>query len=183
MILSIWTPFMLDDSAFFCHKPKGSIPYQQRWKMMESSFRGNFSGWSTTFDSLFLPPALSWPNGKSDRMVSWIMVTIVRASWQDKSWLSTHHLVACDAKLTMTKSHSVGACVLLSVHLPSLSPLLVCSLHASILVCIIVVWEKCANQSLFLNYCAAVGTDSLVGSNWVELLPVVWSWLEFLLHR
>jgi hypothetical protein len=73
------------------------------------------------------------------------MVTIVRASRHHESRSSTHHLVVWDANLTMMKSRSVGACASSLVQSPSLSPLLVRSSRARILMCI-VVRETCASH-------------------------------------
>jgi hypothetical protein len=125
--------------------------------MMEGRYCGNLSGWSLTFNSPFLPSALlSRPDGKSDRMVSQ-RVTIVRASRHYERRTSTHHLVVCDAKLTLTKSRNVGACALSSGRSPSISPLLVRSCRRlRIFMCIVVCETSCANQSLLLNYSAVL---------------------------
>ncbi len=92
--------------------------HRQRWKMVERSFRGNFSNWSTTFDSPLSPFALSRTNGKNHRMVSQ-MVTIVRASWHD---------IKIDRQLTILlfAFRTIGVYASL-VHSPSISPLLVSS--------------------------------------------------------
>jgi hypothetical protein len=75
---------LLDDSALFSVTSAMEV-HQPPWKMAESSFCGDFSGWSTTSDSSLSPSALFQPDGKSDRMVSPRMATIVRASWHDES--------------------------------------------------------------------------------------------------
>jgi hypothetical protein len=64
--------------------------HQEWWKMMENS--------CCPSNYLTVIYAVYWPTQKSDRMAS-PMPTIMRATLQDKSWSSTHHLIVCDVQV------------------------------------------------------------------------------------